>query len=232
MNEDLIPISETAAFDLIQRQAEVLARSSILPQAYRGKPSDIIAAAMAGRSFGWNPMESLTNYHVIQGTASMTPIAMLGLVRRTGHSVQFEETATSVTAHGKRADNNDEMSATFTLEDAARAGLSGKTNWKQFPTDMLRWRAVSKLCRGLFSDVISSSGYVPEELGAEVDSEGIIVQSEIIEVPDEAEPAMANALAKQILMDHLGGDQALAKEIWGSRQEIKPTELAALLETV
>lgn len=242
MSDDLIPISETAAFDLVLRQAEVLSQAGTLPDAYRGKPADIIAAAMAGRAFGWNPVESVNNFHVIKGKASMTPVAMLSLVRRAGHSVQYEVTESSVTAIGKRADNGDEMSATFTLEDAQRAGLTNNRNWQQYPEAMLQWRAISKLCRGLFSDAVSSAGYVPEELGAEVTEEGEVIEVEEVStdtlvafepnhVVDKESP-MANALAKQIVLDHLGGDQKAAKTAWGDRESITAIELSDLLETL
>ncbi len=238
MSDDLIPISETAAFDLVLRQAEVLSQAGTLPDAYRGKPADIIAAAMAGRAFGWNPVESVNNFHVIKGKASMTPVAMLSLVRRAGHSVQYEVTESSVTAIGKRADNGDEMSSTFTMDDAQRAGLTNNRNWQQYPEAMLQWRAISKLCRGLFSDAVSSAGYVPEELGAEVTADGDIIEAEhvpgetLVAFEPENEPVMVNALAKQIVLDHLGGDHKAAKEAWGDREGITAIDLADLLETL
>ena len=79
---DLIPMSETATFDLIMRQSEVLAQSTIIPSAYRRKGADIVAAGLAGRAYGWDVMTSMRQFHVIEGTASLRPESMLGLVRQ------------------------------------------------------------------------------------------------------------------------------------------------------
>ena len=52
MSSDLIPMSESATFDLIMRQSEILAQSTIIPAAYRRKGADIVAAGLAGRLSG------------------------------------------------------------------------------------------------------------------------------------------------------------------------------------
>ena len=188
-------------FDLIMRQAQVLAESKIIPAAYRRQEADIVAAGLAGRAFGWDTMASMRNFHVIEGSASMKPEAMLGLVRQAGHSVIIENGAGVVTAIGKRVDTGDEHSASFSLADAEAAGLAGKRNWKQYQESMLTWRAVSKLCRNLFSDVVLGAGYVSEELGADVGPQGV--------------PLVPSAKAKTLLVEEFGKEQAI--ELWSDR---------------
>lgn len=176
---DLVPAGPTEAqhFDLVVRQADVLAASKIVPAAYRRSAPDIIAAGLAGRAFGWDVMSSLRNFHVIEGTASMRPEAMLGLVRQHGHSVQVHVDGDAAVAKGRRGDNGDEHTARFTMADAAAAGLAKKKNWSQYQDAMLTWRAVSALCRVLFPDVVLGAGYVPEELGAPVDQTGNLAET-------------------------------------------------------
>lgn len=190
-------------FDLVMRQATVLASSRIVPAAYRNREADIVAAGLAGRAFGWDVMASMRNFHVIEGSASMKPEAMLGLVRQAGHSVTIEMGDGSATAIGKRIDSGDEHTATFTLQDAEDAGLAGKKNWKQYQDAMLQWRAVSKLCRALFSDVVLGAGYVPEELGADVGPEGDVITM------------IPAAKAKHLVLEAAQGDKELALEAWG-----------------
>ena len=99
-------------FDLVMREAEVLSSSTIVPRAYRGKAPDIVAAGLAGRAFGWDVMASMRNFHVIEGSASMKPEAMLGLVRQAGHSVIIDNEPGAAIATGKRCDTGDEHIAT------------------------------------------------------------------------------------------------------------------------
>ena len=200
-------------FDLLVRQAEVLAQSNVLPAAYRRRPADIIAAGLAGRAFGWDVMTALNNYHVIEGTASLKPEAMLGLVRRMGHSVTLTIEATPEgkvgIAKGRRADNGDEHDAKFSANDAVVAGLAGKKNWKQYEDAMLTWRAVSALCRVLFPDVVMGAGYTPEEIGGPVPTS-----------TDEdplGEVYVTSIEAKRTLLDACGGDKNIAREVWGDR---------------
>lgn len=158
--------------DVILRQAEILAQSNIIPSAYRKQPSNIVTAALTGRAFGWDALTAMRNGHVIEGTWSIKPEAMLALVRRAGHSVQGITGPQGAEITGKRSDTGDEMTVAFTMDDAARAGLANKGTWKQYPQAMCWARAVSQLCRMLFADVTLGLSYTPEELGAEVDAEG------------------------------------------------------------
>jgi len=213
-------------FDLVMRQANVLSESRIVPAAYRGRAADIVAAGLAGRCFGWDVMASMRNFHVIEGTASLRPEAMLGLVRQAGHSVTIENDAGIATAIGKRADTGDEHTASFTLRDAEAAGLAGKKNWKQYEESMLTWRAVSKLCRNLFSDVVLGAGYTPEEIGADVDNEGVPLSA-----AGGADIMVPVSVAKQRLLDSLDGDKERAVAAWGDRgsHNIRTSELEELI---
>ncbi len=227
---DLVPMSETASFDLIMRQAEVLAGSTIIPAAYRRKAPDIVAAGLAGRAYGWDVMTSMRQFHVIEGTASLRPESMLGLVRQAGHSVTVDTNEKGAVAHGKRADTEDTHSAVFTMEDAEAAGLANKKNWKQYQDAMLTWRAVSKLCRVLFPDVVLGAGYVPEELGADVDATGDIIEIE----PVEEDDSMPIAEAKRAVLEAVGNNTEEAKALWqvefGEEKNISRTAVSSLLD--
>ena len=216
---------EGAYLTLLLRQAEILDRSSIVPGAYRGKPADIVAAGLAGKAFGWDVMVAMRNYHVIEGAASMRPEAMLGLVRKAGHSVTFqkESDGSGITATGTRADNGDTYAASFTMQDAEAAGLRNKRNWKQYPDAMLTWRAVSKLCRYLFPDVVLGAGLVPEELGATVDSNGEVPSLDAIPRVEPFEILPGDSIpyldAKKELLTACDMDKDLAREFWADRGE-------------
>jgi len=147
-----------------KEQVRLVAQTEFVPKAYRGKPHSILAAILFGREIGLAPMESLAEVYMVDGRPSLSAKAMLKLARQAGHSITGEADHTKAVVRGKRGDNGDEMTVTYTLEMAKRAGLLSKDNWQQNPEDMVWARAVSRLCRRLFGDVFGSLPYGPEEL--------------------------------------------------------------------
>ena len=91
---------------------------------------------------------------------------------------------------------------------------------------MLTWRAVSKLCRVLFSDVVLGAGYVPEEMGADVDADGVPIEG-----AGGADLMVRAAVAKQRLLDACDGNRELAIAAWGDRGSgpIRTSELQLLI---
>ena len=115
-------------------------------------------------SLGIDPRKALNGgLYVVNGKIEMSGRLMAELIRKAGHSIRVEEnTAQKCTLVGKRADNGDEEKSSFSIEEAKRAGIYRST-WEKFPEDMLYWRALSRLARRLFSDVIGGC-YVQGEL--------------------------------------------------------------------
>ena len=155
---DLIPIYQDP-FDL----AEKISRSALIPQAYRGKPADAAICMMYGAEVGLPPMTALQRIVVINGKPTLDAQGMTALIRAAGHSLVGTTSDTEATVTGTRT-NGDTMSVTFTIADAKRANLVKNGPWTQYPSAMLWARAMSKLARELFSDVLMGMAYVPEEL--------------------------------------------------------------------
>ena len=237
-SQSMSAVPSANELDLIMRQADMLARSTIVPRDYQNKPGNVVAAALMGRSFGWDAMSSMRLITVIQGTATIKPEAMLALIRSRGHSVQVTREADRVIVKGTRCDNGDIDLQSFSLKDAERAGLLRNNTWKQYPIDMCQWRAVSRLARSLFSDVVLGAGYTPEEIVLARSAEGVIevedyVDAAVIEAAAQLTPANE---AKRLLVEATNGDKAKARELWewvrgdiNDARALSPEELSALL---
>ena len=93
---------------------------------------------------------------VIEGKPSLSAEAQRALILAAGHELWVEDgaTATKVTVTGRRAGSDRTSSMTWTLDDAKRANLAGKTNWRMYPRQMLTARATADLARAIFADVI------------------------------------------------------------------------------
>lgn len=164
----------------ITAMADYLAKSNLTPSALRGKPHDVGSVLLRAHDLGIPLTSALENLYVIDGKVGMEGKLMMALVRRDGHSITVDDQSNAQQAivHGKRADNGDAGSVSFTLDDAFAAGLidgvddqgrvkpkAGKQVWRAYTADMLKWRAVARLCRELFSDCLAGVSYTPDELG-------------------------------------------------------------------
>jgi hypothetical protein len=192
MGDDLA-VRNQVTVRLSAEQLQYIAHTEFVPKAMRGKLPAILACVAMGRELGLGDMVALNTIHVIEGRTSLSAEAMVGLVRKRGHSIQGNFSGDSCTVVGRRADNGDEMTVTWTKEMASDAGLIGKDNYKRYRPAMLWARGVSQLCRMLFADCFAGSTYTPEELGDEgvlgEEAAGAATGISLPEAHPEAEPA-------------------------------------------
>lgn len=210
MSGDLVPVGPptVSELDVLMRQATALAPSGIIPRDYQNNPPNILAAALMGRAFGWDALTAMRMVTVIQGTASLKPEAMLALIRQRGHHVTIAPHADGqgVTVAGKRADNGDSAEASFTLVDAERAGLMRSDAWRRYPVDMCQWRAVARLSRALFGDVVLGAGYISEEIGGEPDVPGAVPEPSPWVEPEPADIVDAEVVEEETAATDLARD--------------------------
>lgn len=120
-----------------------------------------------------------------QGKVELAASTMNFLIRKAGHSIQKHASSdhTVCILIGKRADNGDTMTVSFSIEDAKRAGIYRGT-WLRYPEDMLFARALSRLARQLFPDVIKGCYVEGEISGLEKNLEST-TQEEIVQLIDK-----------------------------------------------
>jgi hypothetical protein len=153
-----------------------LSKSMMIPQAFRGKPIDAFAVILQGHELGLSPLQSLNSIVVIQGKPTLAAQLMLALCRSKvkDFSLSIKQTNDSVTATGKRG--QDEFESIWDKEKATAMGLINKDNYKKQLVTMLRWRAVSEVCRILCPDVLMGI-YATEEF-EDLDGEVIKIKPE------------------------------------------------------
>ncbi len=139
-------------------------------QMYRniGKESAIMMIILAAREYGIGPAQALNGgLHIIEGKVELSARMMSGLIRRARHQLNIIESSDKkCSIRGLRSDTGESHIANYTIEEAQNAGLiKEKGAWKRCPIDMLYARALSRLARQLFSDVIGI-GYVEGEISA------------------------------------------------------------------
>ncbi|GAA0970029.1 hypothetical protein GCM10009555_018230 [Acrocarpospora macrocephala] len=181
MTIDTIAVRQDSLPERIE-YSRALAVSNLLPKQYQGKPENVLYAIEFGRSLGIEPIAAITGVHIIEGRPSASSGLISALVRRAGHRLrvwverdQAGRVLAAVATVIRKDDPEFEFRATWTLARAQAAGLTGKQVWKSYPEAMLKARAISEVAREACEEELSGVGYTPEELGAEVNSDGSVV---------------------------------------------------------
>ena len=93
---------------------------------------------------GLHPAKAAERYHIIQGRPAMKADAMLAAFQESGGKVKWvKRTEKECTLHLEHPQGG-ELDVTWSFDRASKAGLTGKSTWKQYPTQMLSARCVSE----------------------------------------------------------------------------------------
>lgn len=158
--------------------ARALAAASLLPRQYQQNPGNVLIAMELGEALGIPAIQAINSIHVIEGKPSASADLMAALVRKAGHKlrVTVSRNPLHVIATLIRADDPDyPFEAEWDEEKAKTAGLIGKGNWKTYPDQMMRNRAITEVIRMGASDAMYGVIYSPEELGAEISATGELI---------------------------------------------------------
>jgi hypothetical protein len=127
-------------------------------------PDQALALMIVASAEGRHPGSVASDYHIIQGRASLKADSMLARFQQSGGRVEWHD------------HTNEKVSATFShpaggslridwdMARAKAAGLGGKDNWRSYPRQMLRARVISEGVRATFPAVLNGM-YTPEEVG-------------------------------------------------------------------
>lgn len=171
----------------LQERADYIARlapSTILPTAYRGNAANAFVAAETGAALGLEPLQALASIAVINGRATLSSDLMAAVIRRAGHTLRIvENSPESVTATLIRADDKKfEFTVTWDKDKATKAGLWGQRGpWSQYPTQMLRARAITEVARQGASEALMGMIYSPEDFGATITDTGEVIEAEPVD---------------------------------------------------
>lgn len=151
--------------------ANMLSQSGMVPKIYTGKPADIVIAMQMGSELGLKPLQSLQNIAVVNGRPTIWGDAVIAICQSSGLLEDITEvvTDTEATVTVKRT-GQEPHTVTFSMEDAKKAGLSGKAGpWTQYPKRMMKNRARAFALRDKFADVLNGFGITEEEKDRVVD---------------------------------------------------------------
>jgi hypothetical protein len=167
--------------DQLRTVAGMLAQSGYFEMAQDANKAiaQMAVKVLAGREMGFGPFASVQGIHLIQGKPSVSANLMASAVKnspRYDYRVRKMD-ATECTLEFFERDVAGKLESigvsSFTAAEARTAGVK---NMDKFPRNMLFARALSNGVRWYCPNVFAGNAvYIPEELGADVDSEGEVV---------------------------------------------------------
>lgn len=215
----------------IMKSAELLANSDIIPQAFRGKPANVLIAMDMSQRLGASPMLVMQNLYVIQGKPSWSSQYLIAMVNGSGRfttPLQFDfERDASGKATGCRAwavsavTGEKIVGPAVTMEMAKAEGWLTKagSKWLTMPELMLTYRAAAFFARTVCPDIA---------MGMYTEYEENDIQSDTpIQYEDKTAPAPAPAPAEpeqpkqpspkmrlwNAVLEQVEGDEAKAADI-------------------
>ena len=195
-------IAPQAPKDFDVTQATSLNELTFLAKAMAGSgyfkdASDVrqaLTKMLIGRTIGVSAVPAMMSIHVIEGKPSLGAQLLAALVKASKRydyrvvKISAEECEISFTQNGENIGTS-----RFTMEDAKRAGLAAKNNWRFYPDSMLFARALSKGVRMFCPDVI---GGVPVYTEDEIQDARDV---ESVEAPHvHTQPATVAAVAEDV----------------------------------
>jgi hypothetical protein len=164
--------AETQAFELVQRQAMMLSKSTLVPKDFAGNVANCAIALNVAKRTRLDPLMVCQNLAIIHGRPSWSATALIGMINASGKfsPLRFvfdsDEAPTWCYAVARDMATGEELKGErITLEMAKREGWSTKngSKWLTMPGQMLRYRAASFWSRAYASDM-SLGMYTQDEV--------------------------------------------------------------------
>jgi hypothetical protein len=127
-----------------------------------------IVKVLAGREIGLSPLESMMNLYIVKNRVAASSKVISSLIKKSKvydyriEKIDNEECSISFLKISVEGEEKLLGVSTFTIKDAAKAGIVNKDNWKNYPKNMLFARAISNGARWYMPDVYC--GYATEEV--------------------------------------------------------------------
>ncbi len=157
-------------FAELERFAQTIAKTDMVPKAYKDKPGDALVAMMMGYELGLPFLQALQNVACINGKPSIYGDLALALVQSKGVLESFEEFSPDKAlekGYGwcsiKRKGDKNAAEYKFSIDAAKTAKLWGKEGpWSTYPGRMLQMRARAFALRDKAADVLKGLAIVEE----------------------------------------------------------------------
>lgn len=201
----------------MRNAAALISQSGLVPEAFRGKPADVMVAILTARGLGLDPMVALQKGYVVKGKFDIEVSVKLGLIQSRVPDFDYEIITLDddrCVIEGGRAGKN-KVRAEFTYAQAVAVGLTtskygDKETWKFYRRDMMLNRALGRVLKltcaaALYNmpvrldedEDVEPTHAVPQGAPRPASSAGVVTGGEPVTVAQAAADSAAAHLAER-----------------------------------
>jgi len=238
--------STSASFELMQRQANMLAASTLVPQQYRDNLSNCVIALNMANRVGADPLMVMQNLYVVHGTPGWSAKFLIASFNQCGRfsSVRYEwkgnpgDRDYGCRAWAMEKATNERVESPWITWDLVRAEKWDSKNgskWKTMPEKMFMYRSAAWLVDTVAPEIsmgLQTADQINETFDAKMDETGAysvttqdLKQEEKAVTPDDEAspdqeivtlPATYASVAGDIKNAKTADDVELAESLIGS----------------
>ena len=117
-------------------------------------PEQALALMLVAQAEGMHPATITQDYDIIQGRACRKTHSVMARFQQMGGKVEWHQLDESVADGTFSHPSGGSLRLTWTFDQARKAGLTNKDNWKNYPRAMLRARCIAEGIRAVFPAAI------------------------------------------------------------------------------
>ncbi len=164
-NNSLNMFDSKENFNTVFTMAQTLAKSSLIPDNFRGKPENVMIAIDMSQRMKINPLMVMQNLYIVNGNPSFSASFLISCINTSGKfqtSLRFvyegQEGTDDWGCYAYAIDKNGEVvrGSKFTIKMARLSGLFEKkgTKWTIEPEQMLKYRAASRFQKAFCPEIL------------------------------------------------------------------------------
>lgn len=152
-------MSNIVPFTELESMASYIVRSKLFGAKDESQAMSLMLLAQAE---GLHPMTAVQDFDIVQGRPARKTHSILARFQSAGGSVAWEEISAIRACGTFSHKQGGSLRVEWTIDQAKKAGLTNKDNWKNYPQAMLRARCIAEGVRAVFPGAIGGMLTVEE----------------------------------------------------------------------
>lgn len=177
-------MSNLVPFQDLQGMAGAIAKSGLFGMK---QPDQALALMLVAQAEGMHPATITQDYDIIQGKACRKTHSVMARFQQMGGKVEWHELTDAIADATFSHASGGKLRMSWTIEQAKKAGLTNKDNWRNYPRAMLRARLIAEAIRTVYPAAIG--GMMLSEEAQDID----LTDSTIADIRQTRSPASAAA---------------------------------------